>query len=275
MERLTGMDNAVVRISMALVLKGYIENFGEIQFTNGDRIFIGEDDKLKMAAYSDTYERQVIKKWGKIKFDKRQTILKELSINKTLVKSVSEMLDEPSAVILNYTKEDSKKNRNILAKVVKKYLQENENSIEDNSNIFIGVEGKLRVISDGITRKWGKVSFDKRVKLINKLVNTNLQFIKESNNAIVDVVGYAMEDLYEDTRYNRNKVAKILKNYLSSDDVELVYLDGVTEIIVVDGKLRVVNLISNTAWGKIRWETRVRILKEMKLDTQFVASISK
>ena len=275
MERLTGMDNAVVRISMALVLKGYIENFGEIQFTNGDRIFIGEDDKLKMAAYSDTYERQVIKKWGKIKFDKRQTILKELSINKTLVKSVSEMLDEPSAVILNYTKEDSKKNRNTLAKIVKKYLQESENSIDDNSNIFIGVEGKLRVISDGITRKWGKVSFDKRVKLINKLVSTNLQFIKESNNAIVDVVGYAMEDLYEDTRYNRNKVAKILKNYLSSNDVGLVCLDGVTEIIVVDGKLRVVNLISNTAWGKIKWETRVRILKEMKLDTQFVASISK
>ena len=115
----------------------------------------------------------------------------------------------------------------------------------------------------------------KRVKLINKLVSTNLQFIKESNNAIVDVVGYAMEDLYEDTRYNRNKVAKILKNYLSSNDVGLVCLDGVTEIIVVDGKLRVVNLISNTAWGKIKWETRVRILKEMKLDTQFVASISK
>ena len=82
-----------------------------------------------------------------------------------------------------------------------------------------------------------------------------------------------IESLYEDTKYNRNKVAKILKNHIKGDE-NCLHGDANRRLIIVDDKLKLVIDGDVFSWGSVKWETRIEIFKQIYNDTPILHSVN-
>lgn len=267
MERLN-QNNAVVRSTIASVVKAWVAKKQPVYFTNGDVLTVGDDGKMKLETYSIDKGRRITKKWGLINSETRIAMIKQLDSNIEFKMFAENFLNViPVAISEFYT--DTPANRIALAKVIKASME-----IEDQrlGGIFVGADGKLAVRKYGVTKKWGRISYTDRVAIVKDVISKNLEFQIKSNEVIK-----GMKDVYKlgvlvdvDTRDNRAKTASILKAYIASGKTidflalnhegKLQYKGDMTEVTGKGVKM----------WGTLRWTERVKFVKALKENQEFV-----